>query len=211
MISRRQLHTIPFPCAVYVRDKKTANYLFSHLCDTRAPKTAPSSLRVKDLTAFAQHHSENCAALRRACFLVLVSGDVAQCVTASNVKERRVPFLFHGSEYARPSTRVKACAEFHEGYIPLYFHSTMTIFTKGWLDEVVPFESGLILLPRVVSEQTLPTLARWVESSLTKSIHACVWCTDRGDSYNEHTRQLRRCYNNKGGESRKRKHMENCL
>jgi hypothetical protein len=150
----------------------------------------PESLRVKDLTM--QPQQSNWSALRKACFLVLVAGDTAQCVSVSNVQERRTTFLYHGSEYARQK---HACeqgpTEIQDDYIPLEFYATMSWFTRGCLSCIAPLESGMVLFPRTITEKLLPRLASWVETSITKSIHTSVWVTDTGDSYNEHTRQIR--------------------
>lgn len=159
------------------------------MCDAGVPKSAPESLRVRDLAAHSQQ--ANWAELRRACFLVLVAGDTAQCVSASNVKERRTPFLYHGSPYARPAPRRGVATEIQEDYIPLEFYSTMSWYRGGRLSSIVPLESGLVLFPRTISEKILPTLGRWVENSIAKCMHTSVWVTDDGDSYNEHTRRLR--------------------
>jgi hypothetical protein len=176
---------------VYVRNGSSPpRFVFSHLCDTSAPKTAPASLRVGDLAAHTQQ--ANWAALRRACFIVLVAGDTAQCVSVSNVKENRTSFLYHGSAYARPRLSQQGRpTEIQDDYVPLEFYATMTWYVRGTLSCIVPLESGLALFPRTVTEKTLPTLARWVEANIAKSMHTSVWATDTGDSYNEHTRQLR--------------------
>lgn len=176
---------------MYVRDgSNPPRFVFSHLCDSSVPKSAPESLRVRDLAVHTQQ--ANWAALRRACFLVLVAGDTAQCVSVSNARENRTSFLYHGSTYARPRLRQDGSpTEIQEDYIPLEFYATMSWYVHGGLSCIVPLESGLALFPRTLSEKTLPTLARWVEANIAKSMHTSVWATDTGDSYNEHTRRLR--------------------
>ncbi len=189
---------------VYVRDKGAPpRFTFSHYCPSSVPKIVPESLRVRDLTIHPQQ--SNWSALRKACFLVLVAGDTAQCISVSNVQERRTTFLYHGSEYARQKQEeghAQGATEIQDDYIPLEFYATMSWFTGGYLSCIMPLESGLVLFPRTITEKTLPKLASWVEASITKSIYTSLWVTDSGDSYNEYTRQIRTGY------SRKRKRAD---
>lgn len=187
---------------MYIRSGTSPKFTFSHLYDAGASKTVPDSLRVKDLAAHTQQG--NWAAMHRACFLVLVSGDTAQCVSVANVKERRTTFLYHGSEYARPKGPHTHYSEIQDDYVPLEFYATMSWFVRGRFRCMIPLESSLVLFPHTISERLLPTLGRWVETSITKSMHTSVWITDTGDSYSEHTRQLRV----PPSHSRKRKHSE---
>ena len=149
----------------------------------------PDSLRVRDLAAHTQQ--ANWAAMHRACFLVLVSGDTAQCVSVANAKERRTTFLYHGSAYAHPKRPHAQSSDVHDDYVPLEFYATMSWFARGRFRYIIPLESSVALFPRTVTEKLLPTLAHWVEASIKKSMHASVWFTDTGDSYSEHTRELR--------------------
>lgn len=127
-------------------------------------------------------------ALRRSIFLVLVAGDVAQCINTMNVRDKRTRFLYRGSEYARsPSPSPHPCSEFHEDFIPLNFYSTLTTFCDGVPTGVAALECGIALFPRFIHERDLVTLGRWVEHNITKAIHSSVWATNRAESYSEHT------------------------
>ena len=177
---------VPVPCAVYTRRAPGDPYRFSHLCDQRAVKSFPSSLRASDLL---QHDTrQNWASLHKTCFLVLAAGDTAQTVCVANAKDqKRQSFLYLGSSYSR-ITHGATPSELDENYVPLHFHGTMAVFDKaGRFHAIVPIESGITLFPRQIRETDVPRLARWVESCMARSIHASIWVTDAGDSYNEHT------------------------
>jgi len=184
---------VPVPCAVYVReDARRERYAFSHFCELVAPKAFPASLRVGELRAHDAR--QNWAALQRACFLVLVSGDVAQCVSVASAGEKaRTRLLYLGSAYARP-VRSAIPTELHEGYVSLHFQATMAVYgARGHaLHAVIPLECGVCLLPKVLREADLPKYAEWVQSCLQRSLQASVWVSPDGDSYNEQTRQCRR-------------------
>jgi hypothetical protein len=185
-------HRVPFPCVVYVR--RGSEYRFSHFCvpQTGPVKPLPASLRVRDL----QEHARQpplLGALRRACFLVLVAGDTAQCVSVGCARGG-MRFLYRGSEYARPVREGQRCAEFHEDYVPLRFYSTLALYGRArGLASVKDIECGVALFPRRLGERVLATVARWADHCVKKSVHGSVWlCTDAGESFNEHTRRRRR-------------------
>jgi len=48
------LFPVPFPCAVYKRDKSSSPYVFSHYADIYAHKKFPDSLKVNDLQTYSQ-------------------------------------------------------------------------------------------------------------------------------------------------------------
>jgi len=182
-------HPVHIPCAVYVREGQ--RYRFSHYCRPQPPRKAlPGSLRVRDLQEYARQ-PPFLAALRKACFLVLVAGDVAQCVSVDNAGEhaQRVRFLYRGSEYARRAPdRPSTGGEFHEDYVALSFHTTLAFYgMREGLLSVRELESGIALFPRVICERDLPTLARWTDHNLAKAVHGGVWLSEGSESYNEHS------------------------
>jgi hypothetical protein len=195
-------HLLPFPCVVYVKKKggnRGKEYEFSHYCRTFAPKKVPCSLRVRDLHEHACSNTPLVQILRKTCFMVLVTGDVAQCVCSGNTREKRSHFLYRGSNYAIPSTVKKnggegsaMGSEFHDDYVPLHFYSTLSTFSDGFLCSVTDIECGLALFPRFISDCDLETLGRWVDHNLIKSVQGSVWVTNQSDSYNEHTQKIQR-------------------
>ena len=180
---------MPFPCVVYTKRGRAGEYAFSHYHPQVVPKATPQSLRVSHLRDYAARPRLE-STLRRSCFLVLVTGDVAQCITTQNVRDNRTRFLFKGSEFARSLKAGHAhipCSEFHEDFIPLNFYSTLTSFVEGAPTGVTPLECGIALFPRSIHEKDLETLGRWVEHNITKSVHGSVWITNHAESYSEHT------------------------
>lgn len=170
--------------------------MFSHACTSSVNKVVPPSLKVQDLLAF--NHTQNWEAMQKACFLVLVAGDTAQCISLSNFQAKRTPFLYQGSRYSKPvidssqGPTKKLVSEFQEGHVPMHFYSTLSSFdTNGMLVDTTPVECGIALLPHTLLERDLVNIARWVESNLLKSFRTSVWLTERGHSYNEESRNLR--------------------
>jgi hypothetical protein len=181
---------VPLPCVVYTRQAPGGSYAFSHHCDQSALKLFPCSLRASDL--LRHDPKQNWCSLRRASFLVLVAGDVAQGVSVASAGEKaRTRFLFHGSSYARPAEKYKQnvlCSEVSENYVMLYFHGTVAVYDKNHrFHTAIPVESGVALFPRHIHESDIPLLTRWAEACISKTLHTSVWVTDQGDSYNEHT------------------------
>ena len=185
---------VPFPCVVYTRERADRPYVFSHYHECHVRKTLPNSLRVQDLRAWDPR--QNRQAMENACFLVLVAGDVAQCVSSRNHKENRVRFLFTGSQYAKKQRDTPPYdplhTEFHENCIPLRFYGTMAAYNTVDMGfhSLVPIESGVALLPREIFEARLSDICSWVSTSVQKNITTSVWITENGDSYNEHTLRL---------------------
>jgi len=209
---------VPFPCVVYTKQQSAGpqhqqapTYTFSHHCSFQtAQKMLPKSLRVSDLRAY--DHALSWAHLSRACFLVLVAGDTAQCVSIANASEakQRVRFLYRGSAFARPAHRPESTllhSELSEAYVPLHFHGTMAVYDRfsTGVRAVIPLESGIALFPRQIAERDIALLARWVTQCARRSLQASVWLTNNGDSYSEATLQLRRRQPCSSLESRKRK------
>jgi hypothetical protein len=179
---------VPFPCVVYQRDRAGVPYQFSHFCDHFVVKKIPGSLSVTDLRE--HDHLINWNMLRNACFLVLVAGDVGQCISVSSAGEKRPHFLFHGSKYSKIDKDVKLnfLTEFHEGFVPVILFGTLSSFDKrGRYRSTIPLEAAVCLFPKVITESEIPKLTKWIESAILKSIHSSVWITDLGSSYNEHT------------------------
>lgn len=179
---------VPFPCAVYRRDRASVPYRFSHFCDCSVIKKFPGSLRVTDLRA--HDPLTNWMAMRNAAFLVLVAGDVAQCISVSTDLRKRTAFLYHGSRFTRVgegSADVFA-TEFHESYVPIFFFGTLCSFDRrGAFRSAIPLEASVCLLPRCLVESDLPRLVKWAETAILKSVHSSVWLTDAGSAYHEHT------------------------
>lgn len=177
-----QRHNIPFPCAVYSRDRAGNAYSFSHFCQSSIPKEFPRSLRVSDLRQYAP--AQNLAAMRRAFFLVMVAGDRAFGLSVANHTEQRTHFLYTGSRYSSPAAWPSRPEELEDGFVPLVFCSTLASFRRGVFASAMPMESSLILLPTLIRERDLPRLARWVEQKLWHAIRGSVWATETG-SFNE--------------------------
>lgn len=183
---------VPTPCAVYIRENpaRQTEYVFSHCCDLTVSKVFPSSLRVADLRAHDAR--QNWGALHKACFILLVTGDVAQCVSVSNAGDKnRTKFLYHGSSYARRSPQKASFpSELHENYVSMHFHATMAVFDtrQHALRAVIPLECGVCLLPKRLRETDLPRFAKWIESCMQRSVQSSVWVAEHGDSYNESSR-----------------------
>jgi hypothetical protein len=182
---------VPLPCVVYTRRVPGGVYTYSHHCDQTALKCLPASMRTSDLR---EHDpQQNLAALHKTCFLVLVAGDVARCVSVAAVerKQKPQPFLFLGSSYARDLAKTPLDgmhSELNEDYVSLHFHGTMAVFDKAArFTAVIPLESGISLFPRQIRESDAPLLARWVSACMLRSVQSSVWVTESGDSYNEHT------------------------
>ncbi len=177
---------VPFPCVVYTRQGSGGHYTFSHCCHQQAQRSLPRTLRVSDLREYDP--GQSCKHLSKACFLVLVAGDVAQCISISSAGEsKRIRFLYRGSAYARPAPGLPVQhSEVSEAYVPLHFHGIMAVFDRfAGIRAVIPIESGIALFPRRILDSDVPLLSRWVWHCAQRSIHASVWVTDSGDSYGE--------------------------
>ena len=48
-------------------------------------------------------------------------------------------------------------------------------------------ECGIALFPKVINEDTVHTLAKWVDHNITKMVFSSVWMTNTSESYNEAT------------------------
>lgn len=182
---------VPFPCVVYT--KQGGHYTFSHACLQQAQKVLPKTLRVSDLRGF--EHGQSWSHLSKTCFLVLVAGDTAQCVSISNAGDgKQVRFLYRGSAFARPAPDPQRLhSELSEAYIPLHFHGTMAVYDHFLgVRAVIPIESGIALFPRSITDKEIPLLARWVTQCVRRSLQASVWVTNSGDSYSESTLQIRK-------------------
>ena len=181
---------VPFPCVVYTR--QGGQYTFSHSCLQQAQKVLPQTLRVSDLRGY--EHGLSWSHLSKACFLVLVAGDTAQCVSISNAGDgKRIRFLYRGSAFARPAPGPpRLHSELSEAYVPLHFHGTMAVYDRfSGVRAVIPLESGIALFPRQILDKDIPLLARWVTQCVRRSLQASVWVTNHGDSYSESSLLLR--------------------
>lgn len=179
---------VPCPCVVYSRETSGAQYAFSHHCPSHAVKTLPATLRASDIRT--HDLSANWSHLQRACFLVLVAGDVAQCVSVANAGDttRRVQFLFKGSRFARCDSCETVVSEVAESHVALRFFGTMAVFDpSARLSAIVPLESGIALFPRSIRERDVPALAQWAANCMQRSLQASVWVTASGEGYNEGT------------------------
>jgi hypothetical protein len=184
-------HRVAFPCVVYVRQGR--EYVFSHHCAPASGpvKALPASLRVRDLMEHARQ-PPLLGILRRACFLLLVAGDTAQCVSVDNARGG-MRFLYRGSEYTHPVRPGRRCSEFHDDYVPLCFYSTLAMYGRErGLASVKDIECGIALFPRRICERDLETLARWADHCIGKAVHGSVWLTDRCESFSEHARRRKR-------------------
>lgn len=179
------------PCAVYTRDSSrhvAPKFEFSHWCTTAAvPKAFPSTLTTQDLRA--HNAKQNWVAMQKACFLVLVSGDVAQSISLSNVGDKnRVRFLYKGSQYARNTALALVPSELDDKHILMHFYASLAVYGERYqFVTATPIESGVALLPRTICDADLTCLAAWVATCTQRSLSTSVWVTHTGDSYNEHT------------------------
>lgn len=177
---------VPFPCVVYTKDGSRGHYSFSHCCHQQAQKSLPRTLRVSDLREYDPAHSWK--QLCKTAFLVLVTGDTAQCVSLTDAGDaKRIQFLYRGSAFSRPAPGLPVLhTELSEGYVPLHFHGTMTVYDRfTGIRAVIPIESGISLFPRKITAADIPLLSRWVTHCARRSLQASVWVTDSGDSYGE--------------------------
>lgn len=187
---------VPFPCVVYCRTGSGGHYTFSHCCQQQAQKYIPKTLRVSDIRQYDP--AENWKHLSKACFLVLVAGDVAQCINLANAGDKkRIQFLYPGSAYARPVPGMPVQhTELSDAYVPLHFHGTMAVFDRfAGIRTAIPIESGIALFPRRILDADIPLLTRWVSQCAQRSLHASVWVTDSGHSYSEQILKLRQTHN----------------
>lgn len=178
---------VPCPCVVYSRQKSGGQYTFSHHSPSHALKTLPASLRVADIRTHAS--SSNWGHLQKACFLVLVAGDVAQCVSISNAGDAsRVQFLYKGSRFASRALHDLTESEVADSHVTLRFFGTMAVYDpSASLSAIVPLESGIALFPRNIQEGDVPMLAQWASNCMQRSLQASVWVTASGGGYNELT------------------------
>lgn len=179
------------PCLVYVKTQSPqGGFQFSHCCASTYPKLLPNSLRTAELRLYDTR--QNWTTMCKSVFLVLVSGDVAQCVSVANSAEKqRMRFLYHGSSYARKTMMLDFFpSELDESSISLHFYATMAVFDarRHALSAVIPVESGVCLFPRKIREGDIPKLSSWIESCIKRSLHTSVWVNAHGDSYNEWSR-----------------------
>lgn len=79
--------SVPFPCAVYTRDRACEPYRFSHLAPSRLAWDFPASLSVRCMRRFRVPAVR--ARAHRAVFLVLVGGDMAQEVSLDTLGAAR--------------------------------------------------------------------------------------------------------------------------
>lgn len=181
---------LPFPCAVYTRQGSGGTYSFSHCCSQQAVKSLPRSLRASDLRLYDPE--QNWRTIGKACFLVLVAGDVAQCVSLNSAHDsKRIQFLYTGSAFAQAAPgRFAMHSEVDEAYVSLHFHATMAVFDRfNSIRAVIPIESGIALFPRTILETDILLLTRWVSHCVRRSLHASVLVTESGEGYNEVTLQ----------------------
>ncbi len=136
---------VPFQCMVYTRSIAGSPYTYSHSCSSWVSKTVPASLRVQDLMSYTG--KQNWGELQKVCFLVLVAGDTAQCVSLANLASNRTKFLYQGLRFSHPSEDTeqgptkKLVSEFQEGHVPLHFYSTLSSFDCiGMLVDTTPVE-----------------------------------------------------------------------
>lgn len=189
-------HQVPFPCVVYTKKRKNASeYEFSHYTPAAVAKSFPASLRVADLQAHSLS-TVHVIMMRKACFLVLVSGDTAQCVSATNTHEKRTQFLYSGSRYATPhsagSTHALRTSEVHEDYVQLCFFSTLAAYAPGAAPSICDLGCGISLFPRTIHEKDIATLGKWVDHNIARSAAAGTWVETSGNlSYSEQTRAQR--------------------
>jgi len=189
---------VPFDCLVYKREKPSDPYVFYHYSSTHVRKLYPNSLKVSDIQKLDQ--TRNWAAVRSACFIVLVAGDTAQCISLSTINEKRTHFLYHGSVYDTfIKEQMPLHSEFCENYVPFRTFSTLCTFTgeANRYQSTISFESTLSLFPRQIREKDIQALGKWAENGLQKAMHSNVWLANDGTTYNE--RSLRPKTMNKAG------------
>jgi hypothetical protein len=183
---------VPFPCAVYSRRASTGPFVYSHHVRNHVVKLFPASLRVADLREFRQQ--SNWEEICKTCFLVLVSGDLARCISLHSSRDiQRIPvqFFYPGSSFAKSEPYAHP-TDLEPGVIPLHFHGTVAVYhSPSALNTIIPVESGLVLFPHQLSERDVQRLVTTVSNAAQRSLHASVWVTETGESYNESTTRLR--------------------
>ena len=183
---------VPFPCAVYSRRSSGGPFVYSHHVKNHVGKQFPASLRVSDLREFQQQF--NWEELCKACFLVLVSGDLARCITlhsARDIPRIAVQFFYPGSPFTRKEPYPHP-TDLEPGVVPLHFHGTVAVYhAPTTLSAIIPIESGIVLFPQQLNERDVQRLATTVSTAAQRSLQASVWVTGTGESYHESTSRLR--------------------
>lgn len=189
------VHVSPFPCAVYISDPRRNEFVYSHQCTNSVSKRLPQTLRVRDL----QDHrlgviqeTGGATPMLKACFMVLVSGDVAQTISVENARTTRSRFLYHGSRFSVPIHPRPGLAdlssEVSSAYIALHFYSTLAMFSVPRISGVMDIECAMVLLPTVVRENQIHLFADWINGAILKAVSSSAWLTDReGKCYRERT------------------------
>lgn len=169
---RRSLHQQPFPCAVYTRERACDPWTFSHMCSNHVGVPMPHTLEVHDLRKY--NPVDNLAKALCTPFIVLVGGDVARRVsTTSMAKQSGHKMLYPGSVYSRPVSYAPS-VELEHGFVELQFHSSMSIYDKperhaAWeLKDVVPVQSGMMVLPTRMWDKDVPKLHSWAMDVIKK-------------------------------------------
>lgn len=133
-ISIMSIHYYPtqFHCMVYVKPRPTMPYTFSHMCNQNVfQKPFPKDLTVTTLIEYKQCNIMNMC--YKQVVIVLVTGDIARCITLHQPPESAIPFLYYNSIY-NVAHEVPACVEIDEKYIQYEFKSTMAYFKDGLLE-----------------------------------------------------------------------------
>lgn len=118
-----------FPCLVYEKKRPHMPYVFSHVSACGVfYKPFPVDLSVSALLKYKEQ------TVSHLCFqqvaMVLVSGDVARCITLNQKPEQSLQFLFYKSEYSQQKFLPK-CVEINDAFIEVEFKSTLACYEHG--------------------------------------------------------------------------------
>lgn len=121
-----------FHCMVYVKPRPTMPYTFSHMCNQNVfQKPFPSDLTVSTLTEYKQCNIMNMC--YKQVVIVLVTGDIARCITLHQPPESAIPFLYYNSIYNKEHV-IPTCVEIDDKYVQYEFKSTMAYYKDGYLE-----------------------------------------------------------------------------
>ena len=83
--------SVPFPCAVYERQRACDPFVFSHMAARRLRWEFPGTLNAEDVRGFGPRGVTQRA--HDEAFLVLVGGDLGQQISLATIRKHRQRFL----------------------------------------------------------------------------------------------------------------------
>lgn len=193
MLARCPLRT---QCLVYTKKHMTMLYEYSHSCTVDSCyKSVPQTLSVKALTTYQQNRGVENTLLQAAC-LVLVYHDTARIVSVGKKWQYSLPFLYRGSGFEKGADEDDMHIHEDPTHVFFGFPSTLCQYdSKGVLCSINQFIVPNTKIPRVITEQSIPTLqttfSKNLQCSLDSSVLVCVHEDNRMTSYDEYSLRMR--------------------